>query len=252
MTHGMDRRPFAVRFEGAGGALREAHRRAALTRLMFQHFSLLWPDKTRWPDWAMFGKDGGPIVEIILEAQQAGVLVPTAKGPRPADTAAQRYLQGGWLEEFAALALVDAGCRDVRYSQQVSWVAEVDGSRHFNEIDALGTFRGRPVLVSCKAVAHGKLETRYGNDNLFDALLELSYWNTHFADGNGVPVFLTTADFFDEGRGAFRSPKLVERADVLGISVLPVDFGSFDRVVARLGAILAASDGQDDIVAKRG
>jgi hypothetical protein len=76
-------------------------------------------------------------------------------------------------------------------------------------------------------------------------MLELSYWNAHFAAHEATPVFVTTTDFYDEEQGAFRSPKLMERARVLGLTVLTADFSRSERLVAHLARALGEAAPRD-------
>ncbi|PLX36354.1 MAG: hypothetical protein C0606_16845 [Hyphomicrobiales bacterium] len=235
----MGNHPFAFRFEGSGGRVGTARSRGPLTRKIYGGFPALLAIRDIIHRNQPIEDRGGPLSQILPLAVKHRVLRRQGKGFVPIGNAERSYLLGGWLEEFAALALIEAGCRDVRYAQPVSWLASTDSSRHWNEIDALGMYGDKPVLVSCKAVAEDTIDSRNGDDRLFDALLELSYWNAHFADRAAVPVFFTTADFYDEERQRFRSPKLVERAKVLDLAIVPVDFGSFGAVVAHLKRVLA-------------
>lgn len=184
----------------------------------------------------------GLLAESLQLAVEAGILG-ASEGPLyRLSEAGEPYVRGRWLEEAAALALAAAGADHVRCGQRIFWRAGSDGSEHVNEVDVLATAAGRLILVSAKASAAFLLEQKGGEERLFEAMLELSYWNAHFAQGAGVPVLVTTSDFYDERSRSFRSPKLVERARVLGIFIVSADYGSFDRLTGRMTDILDDPD----------
>lgn len=231
--------PFAL--DGPGGDLAGARRRAGLTRALFEAPEALEVIKARVT--ARLGLDAadGPssLARLLPLAHACGVLGRDGAGRHHvASPQARVYLMGGWLEEFMAMILIEAECEEVRFSQKVIWRASADGSLHGNEIDAMGLSNGRLVLVSCKAMAHDSLSRSNGDDRLFEALMELSYWKDHFGKGEALAILATTADFYDEAQRRFRSPKLVERARVMDLAVLPADLGSHDRCLAHLRQLL--------------
>lgn len=229
-----------VDLHGPGGSLADARARQDLTRRIYEQFELLRPILTAGGSGHPIGApQDGPIRGWCEAAVARAVLRRRGAGYRAAHNGARTYLAGGWLEELVALALETAGCDAVRFAQPVRWRAPRQPEEHFNEVDALALYGERLVLVSCKATATDLLERSHGEERLFNALLELSYWNAHFAGDAALPVFLTTTDFYDENRRAFRSPRLMERARVLGIEVLTADFSTLRRLQARLDAILA-------------
>jgi len=234
-----DRLAEHVALHGSGGRLSGAKRRAAVSRALYEDFADLRG--------LLHAAARGRTVDIRSHTEEvwcdmaaaAGVLTPRGRRFRPADNGARAYLGGGWLEELVALALAEAGCSDVRFAQMIRWRAPDSADDHFNEVDALGVKDGRLVLVSCKATATDLLERSRGEDRMFDAMLELSYWNAHFGARAALPVFVTTTDFYDEDARAFRSPRLMERARVLGLHVLTADFSTYAAFADKLAAILA-------------
>lgn len=227
--------PFA--FDGPGGDLQAARRRAALTRALFEEPEVLEVIKRRLTLREPIAADARPasLGKILDHARDCGVLIEDGKGAFDvAGPQARSYLSGAWLEEFMALLLIEAGCDEVRFSQKVLWRAGIDGSLHGNEIDALGLHRDRLVLVSCKALAFDTLTRTHSDDRVFSAMMELAYWNDHFGQGRALAILATTADFYDEEARRFRSPKLVERARVMDLVVLPADLGSSERCLDQL------------------
>lgn len=233
--------PFAL--DGPGGDLAAARRRAGLTRALFEAPQALEVIKAavgaRRSLSTGEGQGQTALARLLALAEDCDVLRSDGSGRfHVAGPEARLYLMGAWLEEFMALLLTEAGCEDVRFSQKVLWRAGTDGSLHGNEIDAMGVCDGRLVLVSCKAMAFDTLARSNGDDRLFEAMLELAYWNDHFGKGEALAILATTADFYDETARRFRSPKLVERARVMDLAVLPADLGSHERCLARLQTLL--------------
>ncbi|WP_321337193.1 Card1-like endonuclease domain-containing protein [Breoghania sp.] len=229
----------SLEFNGSGGSLTVAWNRAELTRLLYERFSLWAPFRSAiQQNREVPAPKESTLSEIFRMATASGQLTPAHSGHLPSGGEARRYFLGGWLEEFIAIALDEAGCHDVRFSQKVTWRAATDGSWHENELDAVARWRDRLVLVSCKAAANEALSRRSGEKRLFDALLELSYWNAHFGDGKALPILVTTADFYDETARRFRSPRLVERARVMDLAIIPADFGNWRSFQTHLTKLL--------------
>uniref|UniRef100_UPI003BA94776 hypothetical protein n=1 Tax=Stappia sp. TaxID=1870903 RepID=UPI003BA94776 len=229
-----DRLAGLVELHGPGGSLGKARGRAALTRAIYENFEALRPILIAGGSGKPIGSPSGAVRAWCEEAVDHDVLRRKGQGYRAAGNGARTYLAGAWLEELMALALLACGCRNVRFAQQVRWRAPGQEEEHFNEVDAIALHDERLVIVSCKATATDLLERSHGEERLFHAMLELSYWNAHFAAREALPVFVTTTDFFDEEAGVFRSPKLMERARVLGLTVLTADFSLSERLFARL------------------
>jgi hypothetical protein len=230
-----------VELHGPGGRLDEARARGVLTRTIYEMFEPLRP--------ALISGGSGHPLAVAGEAMRSwcelavglGVLARRGRGYRAADNGARTYLAGGWLEELMALALLDAECQEVRFSQQIRWRAPGGESDHYNEVDALALYGGQLVIVSCKATATDLLDRSHGEERMFQAMLELSYWNTHFGNRAATPIFVTTTDFYDEEAGEFRSPKLMERARILGLNVLTADFSTAAHLTRRLRDVLRAA-----------
>ena len=234
-----------VELHGPGGSLDKARGRGALTRAIYENFEALRPILIAGGSGKPIGSPSGAVRAWCEDAVGHGVLRRKGQGYRAAGNGARTYLAGAWLEELMALALLACGCRAVRFSQHIRWRAPGREEEHYNEIDAIALHDERLVIVSCKATATDLLERSHGEERLFHAMLELSYWNAHFAAREAVPVFVTTTDFYDEEAGAFRSPKLMERARVLGLTVLTADFSRSERLFTRLGKALGEATPPD-------
>lgn len=225
--------------DGPGGDFPLARTRKDLTQLIYEffpHLHSLRHSLSKQLVW--YPEENSKTSTFISKCLTNRILQKRGNGYFSFDNDAQRYLLGAWLEEFIALALNEAECEDIRFSQPITWRASTDSSTHANEIDAMAIVGKSRILVSCKAVAEDTLEKRKGEERLFDALLELSYWNAHFGGDNGIPIFVTTADFYDERSQTFRSSKLVERANILGIKVMPADFGNYESFVIMIKKFL--------------
>lgn len=231
-----------VSLHGPGGSMPQARARAGLTRQIYEEFELLRPVLTAGGSGRPIGAPQDEIRDWCERAVSLGVLRRRGDGYRAAQNGARTYLAGAWLEELMALTLLDCDCEAIRFAQQIRWRAPGQREDHYNEVDALALHGDRLVIVSCKATATDLLERSHGEERLFHAMLELSYWNAHFAGGAAVPVFVTTTDFYDEEEGSFRSPRLVERARVLGLTVLPADFSTTERLARRLRHVLEDAD----------
>lgn len=233
------------KLKGRGGDLKRAQRRRELTKLIYQSFSELDEFRKEIYQSKTWQLDGNTLVnEIVKLAARHELLKPRSNNQnsvqkwKVTNHSARTYLTGSWLEELMALALIDAQCDAVRFSQEIEWTAAVDGSLHMNEIDAMALAGNKSVFVSCKAMANATLDDRKGEKRLFTALQELSYWNMHFAKGDAICFFMTTVDFYDETKKTFRSPKLVERANAMNIHVIPADYTSYDAILMRIKEIL--------------
>lgn len=154
------------------------------------------------------------------------------------DTFAKRLLTGGWLEELGACAMSEAGADEVRFGQRIEWRSGADPSVNYtNEIDVIGRFTDKLMLVSCKAMRPGALQGAAGrsDDVILEAMLEIHYWSEHFGGEDiASPALLTTVDMIDEGRRRPRHAGLHERARVLDLALLPADLAHYDAVVDAL------------------
>ncbi|MFN6986403.1 MAG: Card1-like endonuclease domain-containing protein, partial [Rhizobium oryzihabitans] len=88
-----------------------------------------------------------PMLEL---AERSGLVHRTAGTWQITGNGARRYLTGGWLEEYVALAVRETGADEVLIGQKLRWRArEYTGE---NEIDVLARFGSRLFMCSCKAL----------------------------------------------------------------------------------------------------
>jgi len=146
------------------------------------------------------------------------------------DVNARRFMTGGWLEELAWLAAVEAGADEAYYSQLVGW--DVDGYSGENEIDVIFRKGERLGFVSCKALRSSLASSdRKHRARMMDAVHEADNLADHFGEpGERVGVLVTT-DLFDEDSGSARYEALMGKAAVLDVRVIPLEDIGWNRLV---------------------
>ena len=139
-----------------------------------------------------------------------------------ANAEARRYLTGGWLEEYVAAAVDEAGANEVYCSQRISWQA--GGFRGVNEIDVLARFGERLFFCSCKALK-SRLEPNDARtrERLTAALHEADNLTDHFAPSGAIVALAVTTDLFDERNAAVRYEPLHGKAAALGVNILSAE-----------------------------
>ncbi len=152
------------------------------------------------------------------------------------DLAARRFVTGGWLEELAWLAAMDAGADEAYYSQMVAW--EVNGYNGENEIDVIFRHDDRLGFISCKALRSTlSARDRKHRARMMDAVHEADNLADHFGrPGERVAVLVTT-DLFDDQNGAPRYEALMGKAAVLDVRIVPLedmDWNKLTRVMRHL------------------
>jgi len=154
------------------------------------------------------------------------------------DNDARRYLTGGWLEEYVALAVSEIGADEVFTGQKISWqVGDFVGE---NEIDVLARFGDRLFMCSCKALKSALLpDDVRTRERLMDALHEADNLADHFAPSGGVVALAVTTDLVDERIRAARYQQLHGKAAVLGVGLITLEHMPWASLTRRLIAILA-------------
>lgn len=222
-----------ARFDGPGTPLAEAKARAVPTRAIAADF----PGFERVRDMAL-GRVAAdratfPQRRLIDALAGAGLIAAEGRFWQPTTAAAQRYLRGGWLEEYVGLAADAAGADEVRIGQVLRWrVGEFHGQ---NEIDAIARFGARLVFVSAKAVRSrfdaGDIGQR---ERLMEALQEADNLVDHFGDARSAVLLVVTADLVDEPRRAVRYEQLHGKAAALGVQLVGLEGLDWTGLVARL------------------
>lgn len=227
MTHG-------ARFDGAGIGLDAARSRGYLTRLIAANFSVF--EVMRDALISIRPNDRLPSMTsgLLAACLEDGLVVEVAPGKfRPTSPDAQRYLRGGWLEEYAGLASEAAGADEVRIGQAIKWM--MGGFSGVNEIDVLARFGTRTVFISAKAFRSDLGSSAGHRVKLMDALHEADNILDHFGDHANSQVFLfVTTDMYDEKQRRPRYEQFYGKATALNVELVTLDNMNWESLVARL------------------
>ncbi len=223
--------------KGTGGDKNAAERRRELTMAIEHNYpafevlrdKLLGTGRTRDP---VEGRTPPTSeIEFLFESMQQHELLKQDKGEITlSDMDARRFMTGGWLEELAWLAAMEAGAHEAHYSQLIGW--DVDGYTGENEIDVIFRRDDKLGFVSCKALRSSlQSSDRKHRARMMDAVHEADNLADHFGQpGERVGVLVTT-DLFDEERGEARYQALMGKAAVLDVRVIPLEDIGWDRLV---------------------
>jgi hypothetical protein len=173
---------------------------------------------------------GRALVQAMIEH---GAVVKEEHGHEICEVAGRRYLSGGWLEELAWLAAMDAGAEEAFFGQVIGW--SVKGFNGENEIDLIMRRSARLGFVSCKALRSVlDMHDRKHRNRLMDAVHEADNLADHFGrPGESVAVLVTT-DLHDEIRGAPRYNALMGKAAVLDVRIIPLEELGYQKLVRAL------------------
>ncbi len=174
---------------------------------------------------------------IIEELGRFDMLDPAAERPRALGVDAKRYLSGGWLEELAWLAAMEAGADEALYGQPLRWqVGEYYGE---NEIDLIIRRKERLGFVSCKALqSEFDADNRKHRNRLMDALHEADNLADHFGEPGERVAVLVTTDLIDEMRQMPRYTALMGKAAVLDVRIIPLEELEWAKLVAAIGELI--------------
>lgn len=228
--------------KGLSGDTDLAHRRSELTHMIRRDYPAFEPvrdvllkrhagqgDARRFSDNEM---------QFIDRMDDHGLVSTDDDGRHTAShSEAKRYLGGGWLEEMAWLAAMEAGADEAVFAQTLKWSAkEYHGQ---NEIDLIVRKGGRLGFTSCKAVnSDFDSDSRKQRNRLMDALHEADNLVDHFGrDGDRVAI-LVTADLIDELRNQPRYIALMGKAAVLDVRVIPLEELGWEKLVSALGELI--------------
>lgn len=164
---------------------------------------------------------------------ETGVVCPDADRFVLPDVDAKRFVTGGWLEELAWLAAMEAGADEAYYSQMVAW--EVNGYTGGNEIDLIFRRDDRLGFLSCKALRSTlSAADRKHRLRMMDAVHEADNLCDHFGRrGERVGVLVTT-DLFDDRNGQPRYEALMGKAAVLDVRLIPLEDLEWSKLVGIL------------------
>ena len=236
--------------KGRGGDHALAHGRAGATRKIADNYAtfeflrdaVLLHGEDRLD--RLNGRHG--IAELMEALARHDVLTLGVGGPVVSHVHGKRFLSGGWLEELAFLAAVEAGADEVLYSQNIGW--SVSGYEGENEIDLIVRRGGVLGFVSCKALKSMiDIEDRKHRNRLMDAIHEADNLGDHFGrPGERVAVLVTT-DLFDEMRGSPRYKALMGKAAVLDVRIIALEELGWDRLVHAIAELMVTHAGDGDL-----
>ena len=150
---------------------------------------------------------------------------------------AKRYLSGGWLEELAWLAAMEAGADEAIYGQVVSW--EYNGYVGENEIDLIMRKNGKLALVSCKALkSHIDGADRKLRNKLMDAVHETDSLADHFGRHGEKVALVVSTELFDEVRQMPSYEALLGKAAVLDVEIVSLHEIVWERLVHAMQELL--------------
>ncbi len=176
-------------------------------------------------------------MEIVAQLSEHGLVKMENDGHTASHSEAKRYLGGGWLEEMAWLAAIQAGADEAVFAQTLRWTAK--GFHGQNEIDLIVRKGSRLGFTSCKAVnSDFDSDSRKQRNRLMEALHEADNLVDHFGrDGDRVAI-LVTADLIDELRNQPRYIALMGKAAVLDVRVIPLEELGWEKLISALGELI--------------
>ncbi len=174
---------------------------------------------------------------MVNDLLSHGIILREEHGHEICEAQGRRYLSGGWLEELAWLAAVEAGADEAVFGQVLGW--SVKGFTGENEIDLIMREGEHLGFVSCKALrADLDMHDRKHRNRLMDAVHEADNLVDHFGrQGDKVAVLIST-DLIDEKRGAVRYNALMGKAAVLEVRVIPLEEMAFNNLKNALAELL--------------
>jgi hypothetical protein len=173
---------------------------------------------------------------LVDELLKHGAVRKEEHGHEICEVAGRRYMSGGWLEELAWLAAMDAGADEAFYGQCVGW--SVKGYTGENEIDLIMRKGNVLGFISCKALrADLDMHDRKHRNRLMDAVHEADNLADHFGrPGERVAVLVTT-DLFDEVKGSVRYNALMGKAAILDVRLIALEQLGYDTLVNTLASM---------------
>ena len=176
---------------------------------------------------------GHLLVSALLDHK---LVVKEEHGHEICEVAGRRYLSGGWLEELAWLAAMDAKADEAFYGQVIGW--SVKGFTGENEIDLIMRQADRLGFVSCKALRSVlDMHDRKHRNRLMDAVHEADNLADHFGRPGECVAVLVTTDLHDEVRGVPRYNALMGKAAVLDVRLISLEELKYDKLVAALASM---------------
>jgi Domain of unknown function (DUF1887) len=167
---------------------------------------------------------------MITEFQKFGMVIRDAHDHAICEVKGRRYLSGGWLEELAWLAAIQAGADEAIFGQVLGW--QVKGYTGENEIDLIARRGEKLAFVSCKALrSELDISDRKHRNRLMDAVHEADNLADHFGrDGETVAVLVTT-DLYDEVKKSPRYHALMGKAAILDVQLIALENLTWEKLI---------------------
>jgi Domain of unknown function (DUF1887) len=187
---------------------------------------------------ATLTEHGHAVVQALLTHK---VVVKEEHGHEICEVAGRRYLSGGWLEELAWLAAMDANADEAFYGQVIGW--SVKGYTGENEIDLIMRRADRLAFVSCKALrSELDMHDRKQRNRLMDAVHEADNLADHFGRPGECVAVLVTTDLHDEIKGAPRYNALMGKAAVLDVRLISLEELGYEKLVNAMAGMWEQAD----------
>jgi hypothetical protein len=159
-------------------------------------------------------------------------------GTLPHDAAGMRFLAGGWLEELAWLAALEAGAHEAVFGQVLGW--NFSGYTGENEIDVIIRKDETLTFLSCKAFkSQLTMSDKKHRNRLMEAIHEADNLCDHFGRPNEKVAVLLTTDLFDETKGSARYSALMGKAAALRVHILSLEDMSWPKLVSALDKLIS-------------
>ncbi|MCT4657084.1 MAG: hypothetical protein N4A65_14875 [Cohaesibacter sp.] len=222
--------------EDRTGSLRLARKHSAASVAIANQYRAFERIRTRLFKGTIRHSDLNPTEACIVEAlMDADLIREMPDGGLRADSAgSRRYITGGWLEEVACLAALEAGADEALYGQSVSW--RVDGYYGENEIDVIARYGSRLAFYSCKAFG---ASYRKSNDRrrkkLMEALHEADNMADHFGSENAFVGLILSTDLYDHYNRKPKYEALFGKARALNVQLITLDDLKWHNLVNAMG-----------------
>jgi hypothetical protein len=170
---------------------------------------------------------------LVGEMQKYGMVIRKEQDHAICEVKGRRYLSGGWLEELAWLAAIEAGAEEATFGQVLGW--QVKGFTGENEIDLIARRGDKLSFVSCKAFRSDlDIADRKHRNRLMDAVHEADNLADHFGRAGETVAVLVTTDLFDEVKDGPRYMALMGKAAVLDVRIIALENLSWDKLVVAM------------------
>ena len=177
---------------------------------------------------------------LLEHIEKHAMVIREPSGHAICETKSRRYLSGGWLEELAWLAAMEAGADEALFGQVIGWkVKEFSGE---NEIDLIIREGDRLGFASCKALrSELDIQDRKHRHRLMDAVHEADNLCDHFGRPGEKVAVLVTTDLFDEVKAAPRYNALMGKAAVLDVEIIPLEGISWQKLVTAIQTLFSVA-----------